>query len=490
MDYNKLIDDYYQGRDENAEILIDCYKEINRLREANKGVITAEEIRCYYLWCLILNDYYFHKNINYKGSFLNADKFKNDVDFLYDRVIDLRMDNELGKEIITTFGMFNKTYTANMVMNGYNAKDLFFFHPYDMSNVSTIVGIKECLSYIKFNILVNEKKYNEAKASAEKGIQVIKQINRLYQTGNKVKNDDLVLDDIIGDLNILIGHRIENGTMISEAFEMASDEVSNTYIYPNIKLLCNYYRTLSDGDYKDYILSLIRTLPFTEDTNKLLDELKNATMLKGIEEACRMYVDSETERELLHQKIEELTSNSEKEKIFDGIPDKYKYINFDNLCDGTKNCVATGDYVYTIACNLENKDGFDFSASILEWCKAVENEYRNKIANPILNNNELLNKLKDVDANKIHMLGSAQRLLNYADTIYKVLYKQMYSGIDLRSFKSLLIQVKNLNEKYRRRSAHSEELKIADAKDCREMVLQSQRILEHMSKIPVYKFYS
>ena len=150
--------------------------------------------------------------------------------------------------------------------------------------------------------------------------------------------------------------------------------------------------------------------------------------------------------------------------------------------------VGNGDYIYEVYRNFGDQDGADFVPPVIEWSKAVENEFKIKLLGPILENGIIVEKLdnRGVWIDQKSTLGSAGKLLQQSNFLYDDLYKKMYKDVNVGFFKSLFSNIQSLVE-YRNKAAHSshEILSINEAKACRDLVLKSQKILEFMSKLPM-----
>lgn len=165
---------------------------------------------------------------------------------------------------------------------------------------------------------------------------------------------------------------------------------------------------------------------------------------------------------------------------------KYSNINFDNLGKKTPTFILNGDVIYDTFEKIFDAD-WDYSPAIMQWCRAVEFELRNKIYSildsPIIRND---NKLHDLRFNK--MLGFYDAIKNYklVDYIFNNYIKNNYSNFELNDFK-ILIDYVCIVQKYRNDSAHSSEkekyLNKYSADDCKEYIVASKKILEILSNL-------
>lgn len=494
MDCSEKIIRYKENKDTNSEDLIECYSKINELKEKGEDLTTIEGIKYYYLECLILNDYYSHRLANNYINFRSKAKFDSDIENLYRTFCCFKPNNQLKNEIVTNYGLFNMPLDVNTIIFGFNKGNYNFFFSYDLCDFRNIVGIKEFLTYTQFNNLVDTGRYEDAREVAEKYIYVIKLLKDVLGKEEQQNAIEFIFEDIEMDLEIITKNRLEKNMSYQEAFALADDYDIFYRIRPTIKLLCNYYRTLNNDDYKERILRIIRALPFTEETNKLFDELKQKDLIAKMVDIYKMYIDEKIENEEFLDRIEDLTDNSSRLKEFENLENNYQHINFNNISKEAKIDVATANYTYEMLKSIDGEVELDYSVAVIGWSKAVEREFIDKLITPILLNDSIRNDLfndYNVRLEGNITLGVAKHLIRHTRKIYDNVYRKIYDGVKIGFFDSLFRQIIDLAD-IRNTSAHTYEgtIDIKDAATCQKMVLQSKKIMEYMSIMPINKKYS
>lgn len=491
IDLELQINNYLCNIDPNAENMISCYALINKLRSEGKELNCIESFRCYYLFCLILNDYFFYRNINSSDHFRSKKEFFSDVDLIYNKLFESKPSFDLLNQTVVQLNDFGKRQISlREALNGNDADETYYiFNKYNLrKNSKHIVGMRSFISYLEFEHLMEENEYSKAREVAEKHIDSIALIKDCYSEGKRLDDNDNLLDYLSFDLELLTGDAFDCEDLLETAYEKIKSDQFKERVEPTINVLCKYYMTLEEGDYKDYIQYLIRVLPRTKDSNALFEKLAGIQIYEYLQKQSKLGYDTEDKIESTLNEVEKLTDNSYRKGIFDNLEYKYRYINFDNLDEQTIFFVGNGDYIYEVYRNFGDQDGADFAPPVIEWSKAVENEFKIKLLGPILENGIIVEKLdnRGVWIDQKSTLGSAGKLLQQSNFLYDDLYKKMYKDVNVGFFKSLFSNIQSLVE-YRNKAAHSshEILSINEAKACRDLVLKSQKILEFMSKLPM-----
>jgi len=492
MDYEREINKYVANKDLNAAVLNECYFELDKIRKEGKELSSVEGFKCHYLICLILNDYFFHRNIDSFKNYRNKTDLYNDVDYLYSKITSCNPPFELKNETVVELDTFGRRQlSVREVLYGNDAGYPYqIFNSYNLTYNKILVGMKDFISYLEFIHLVESKDFGKARDLAEANIKTIQFIKKHYPGGKKVEIDSELMFWISSDLDMLTDGEAESGEPFETVFPKIPDEQFKLRVEPTVKVLCSYYETLEDGEYKDYIYYLIRILPITVDSKALIENVIQKTVFEKLVKISSMGFETEEKIDQGFEEADRITNNTAKADIYDTLEYKYPYINFDNLDDNTKKYVANGNYVYDIFKQFENKEHLDFSLPIIGWSKAVENEYRIKMIDPILSDDAVCDDLwyrYHIDANRLDTLGSSEVLLKAIKDLFNNVYKKKYENVNNGFFISIFSQIKNLHE-YRNSAAHAGGIMyMNDAKVCQDLVLKSQKILEYMSKLPIKK---
>lgn len=182
------------------------------------------------------------------------------------------------------------------------------------------------------------------------------------------------------------------------------------------------------------------------------------------------------------------------------LTEKYNNINFDNLLSKTSEFIFIGDEIFEFIDNLhiKYKKEIEYSPAVLQWCRAVELELRNKIYrfidSKIIKKDIEENSRKTITYNKTYkllkvnnMMGFYGKLEEYkmGEYVFNKYIKGNYSNFSLEDFKKIIDLVKLIDD-YRNDSAHSEPkyaMKKSDAEKCKEYIIASKKILEILSKL-------
>ena len=492
IDFNKEINTYISGKDPSVQVYVDCCSMIDGLAKSGGELSTVEEFKSFYLLCLILNDYLFHRNVDSYKVFRNREDYYNDIKFLYDKLMDCHPSSDVLNQVVVELDVVGRRQlSVREILNGNDAGYPYhIFHSYNLTYFEKIlVGMRDFVTYWRFVSLVEKGNLQSARDIAEKHLDAIRLIKEWYPGGNKIEGSDKLLRFISMDLEWLTNGKTENGDSFDTAFSKIPEREFKLHVEPTIKLLCLYFETLEKGDYKDYVYYLLRILPATNSTREAIDKkIKNDILEKMQEFSARGFETEEKINQSLKE-AEKITNNSARADIYGDLRYKYPYILFDNLDDDTRKYVANGNYVYDIYKSQNNIDQLDFSLPVLEWSKAVENEYRIKLIDPIFSDERICDVLEtryNIQINKLDTLGSSEKLQSAVNFLYDNLYKTIYKDVNVEFFKSLVSQIKSLAD-YRNKAAHPSDvvLYINDANICQEMVLKSRKILEYMSKLPI-----
>ncbi len=215
---------------------------------------------------------------------------------------------------------------------------------------------------------------------------------------------------------------------------------------------------------------------------------------------------SDEEYENLLNEFDKSVSISVPHYELSNISSKYPNINFKNLDNRTPNFIITGDILYDTMTKTFG-DEWDYGPVIMQWCRAVELELRNKIysrinsrsakediGNKSMESNYYINgskqyrnfaKLKVSD-----MMGfyGAIKKFDMSSYIYNKYLKNYYSNLSLDVFNKLIDYICVVND-YRDNSAHSISQKMLNktsADDCKNYILASKKILEILSQLKTY----
>lgn len=185
------------------------------------------------------------------------------------------------------------------------------------------------------------------------------------------------------------------------------------------------------------------------------------------------------------------------------VQNKYSNINFENLSPKIPEYISIGDMIYDM---IKNRIGnnCDYSSAIMQWCRAVELELRNKfysfldlksVSADIEEKSKCtkyyIDNKKDNPSFKClkpnNMLGFYGKLNEYGleDYVFNKYIKQHYYNFSLEQFRKIIEYVTIINC-YRNISAHSNlktNLTIIEANKCKEYILASEKILEMLSKL-------
>ena len=230
------------------------------------------------------------------------------------------------------------------------------------------------------------------------------------------------------------------------------------------------------------------------ELNKMIDLKKSLFSKKPIDE-----ITDDEYNDLLNKYYDSL--ETEKYTLDENITKrKYPNINFNNLDRKSLEFLTSGDFFYKIA-TTNNYSG-DFGPIIMQWCRAVELELRNKIYKYLNNrdakidisersmetsfykngirNNRFFKKLEVKD-----MMGFYDAMKNYdmTDYIYNKYIKPHYDSFSYEDFNKMIDYIKIVNN-YRDSSAHSTIQIVLDktsADKCKEYIVASKMILEILS---------
>lgn len=185
------------------------------------------------------------------------------------------------------------------------------------------------------------------------------------------------------------------------------------------------------------------------------------------------------------------------------VKDKYPNINFNNLNTESTKLIISGDAIYPVIDKCFGEDG-DYAPVILQWCRAVELELRNKIYYYLNNKDcksELMEKSKktsyynyNINRNSNFkplfvndMMGFYDALGKFGliDFVFEKYIKENYSNFKDTEFSNLVNYISVIN-KYRDNSAHSIvkiKLDKRTADECKNYIMASKKILEILSNL-------
>ncbi len=211
--------------------------------------------------------------------------------------------------------------------------------------------------------------------------------------------------------------------------------------------------------------------------------------------------DSEYER-LLEEFHNSIKVDINEDRVV-SIKNRYPNINFDNLDERTPNLILSGDVLYEATETAFGSDG-DYSPVIMQWCRAVELELRNKIysylslysiKSIIERKSEetvyyIEGKRRNPNFRKLivnDMMGfyGAMKKFGLENFIFNTYIKIKYSNFKIEDFEKIIEYVNVVNN-YRDNSAHSItqiDLNKSSADDCKDYIVASKKILEILSNL-------
>lgn len=181
-------------------------------------------------------------------------------------------------------------------------------------------------------------------------------------------------------------------------------------------------------------------------------------------------------------------------------------LNWNKFEHTSQQQMVTGNLIYNYLKNHPDKDKLDFSSACLSWCKAVEDELKTKIYNPLIdkylsdinNPNYKLSSFSPALKKENYTLGSFPYVTgrfsrsgylnnNVADwnKFFTFAKKYLYPNLSNHQLEALLLElitlVTNLNKTYRRKAAHpGERMNISHAEGCKDIIFETQMLLNKL----------
>lgn len=243
---------------------------------------------------------------------------------------------------------------------------------------------------------------------------------------------------------------------------------------------------------------LFRVKKIYENSGTILNKYLTDKKMDALSSILREKLDEQTYHDIIDEVISEMKGHLDasrlKKEEMESYFERLKSIErlgsvWDKLEEESKINLATGMYLYDTQKAFFNNEASDFSATIINWCLAVENELKQKIYLPFKDYCESRNiQLRSVDWRKmtfgmyIGIFGykstelSRETFYDFCTCIYPGLSK---SGI-IDLVNELEEKLETARRQYRNKAAHPEILDEEAADACYDLFFPTQHLLRKL----------
>lgn len=375
--------------------------------------------------------------------------------------------------IFNLFEFLNSDYKKKLGLQ------ISFYDKLEKNNFNMLI---ELLRYISFDYYVSNNMFEEATKIYEMNLPLFK-VFREFKGEGKYLLVELLTDILkVESTNCTKYLSYDN----FQQLEIPSKIKRNIKIILKFYISCYYYfKHFNDDKNANKVYEYL--LYFKCGYN-IEDFFVKYNYSKIAEEICSLKIDdiNDTRKadeafQLMHKKIEkiELVNKFEIEDVVK----RYPYINFNNLHEDVKTCIASGDKIFLSNNNIQ---GFDFSCVVVEWCKAVEFEIDNKLFSKIVGYKSDIERYSNncFKFPKECTIGTFKAIEDYnlKNHLYSEYFSKLYK-LNKDTYNELFKFLIDLTP-IRNDAAHKGKIiNIITADKCRDKVLKANKILEILSKL-------
>lgn len=257
-----------------------------------------------------------------------------------------------------------------------------------------------------------------------------------------------------------------------------------------------YLSKIQNSHVEDVKEELFKVKKIYQNSGTILNDYLTNKKLDALSSILRKNLDEETYNEIIDEVITEMknhldAANIKKEEI-ESYYERLKSIEllesvWDKLEEDSKVNLATGMYLYDTQKAFFHNTEIDFSASIINWCIAVENELKHKLYKPFKKycdekEIELNIKWNFLFGNYIGIFGkyapnkNKETFYDFCKTIYPTLSRKEI----IKFVENLRKKLEIAREQFRNKAAHPEIVDEKRATSCYDLFFPTQNLLKEM----------